>query len=123
MQVGRNRTMIGMDFISFLILLVISVVVSGILHHGLNDYVTPGFWSFCSKVAVGWAGAWIGSPVFGHWPADFHYEDIWFIPAGLGAAGGIIVAPYLRMVAPTPRGEARVSQCGRSRVAPTACAL
>ena len=60
--------MIGMDFISFLILLVISVVVSGILHYGLNYYVTPGFWSFCSKVAVGWVGAWIGSPVIGHWP-------------------------------------------------------
>ena len=61
--------MIGMDFISFLILLVISVVVSGILHYGLNYYVTSGFWSFCSKVAVGWVGAWIGSPVIGHWPA------------------------------------------------------
>jgi len=41
-------------------------VVSGILHYGLNYYVTPGFWSFCSKVAVGWVGAWIGSPVIGH---------------------------------------------------------
>jgi len=29
-------------------LLIISVVVSRILHYGLN-YVTPGFWSFCSK--------------------------------------------------------------------------
>jgi hypothetical protein len=28
--------MIGTDFISFLILLVISLVVSGILHYGLN---------------------------------------------------------------------------------------
>ena len=91
--------MIGMDFISFLILLVISVVVSGILHYGLNYYVTPGFWSFCSKVAVGWAGAWIGSPVFGHWPAGLHYEDIWFIPAILGAAGVLIVAVDLGMMA------------------------
>jgi uncharacterized membrane protein YeaQ/YmgE (transglycosylase-associated protein family) len=98
-QVGRKQTMIGMDFISFLILLVISVVVSGILHYGLKYYVTPGFWSFCSKVAVGWAGAWIGSPVFGHWPADLHYEDIWFIPAILGAAGVLIVAVDLGMMA------------------------
>ncbi len=35
--------MFGMDFISFLILFVISLVVSGILHYGLNYYVTPGF--------------------------------------------------------------------------------
>ena len=44
---------IGMDFISFLILLTISVAVSGILHFGLKYYVTPGFWSFCSKVVLG----------------------------------------------------------------------
>ena len=35
--------MIGMDLMSFLILLVISVVVSGILHYGLKYYNTPGF--------------------------------------------------------------------------------
>jgi len=89
--------MIGMDFISFLILFVISLVVSGILH-----YVTPGFWSFCSKVAVGWLGAWIGSSVVGHWPAripGLHYGDIWVIPAILGAAGVLIVAVDLGMMA------------------------
>jgi hypothetical protein len=51
--------MIGMDFVSFLTLLIISVVVSGILHYGLNYYVTPGHWSFCSKIVVGWIGAWL----------------------------------------------------------------
>jgi hypothetical protein len=45
----RANAMIGMGFISFLILLIISVVVSAILHYGLKYYVTPGFWSFCSK--------------------------------------------------------------------------
>jgi uncharacterized membrane protein YeaQ/YmgE (transglycosylase-associated protein family) len=91
--------MIGMDFTSFLILLVISVVVSGILHYGLSYYVTPGFWSFCSKVVVGWLGVWIGSSVFGHWPPDLHYGDVWFIPAVLGAAGVLIVAVDLGMMA------------------------
>jgi len=98
---GENA-MIGMDFISFLILLVISVVVSGILHYGLNYYVTPGFWSFCSKVVVGWLGAWIGSPVIGNWPHKMpwlHYADVWFIPAILGAAGVLIVAVDLGMMA------------------------
>src|SRR6516165_11821133 len=56
----REEThMIGMDFVSFLTLLIISVVVSGILHYGLNYYVTPGHWSFCSKIVVGWIGAWL----------------------------------------------------------------
>jgi uncharacterized membrane protein YeaQ/YmgE (transglycosylase-associated protein family) len=100
-RLGENA-MIGMDFISFLILLVISVVVSGILHYGLKYYVTPGLWSFCSKVVVGWVGAWIGSSVIGNWPhriPALSYGDIWFIPAILGAAGLLIVAVDLGMMA------------------------
>lgn len=84
--------MIGMDFISFLILLVISVVVSGIFHYGLNYYVTAGFWSFCSKVVVGWVGAWLGSPVFGHWLPGLQYQEVYYIPAILGSAALILVA-------------------------------
>jgi uncharacterized membrane protein YeaQ/YmgE (transglycosylase-associated protein family) len=100
--------MIGMDFISFLILLVISLVVSGILHYGLHYYVTPdyyvtpGFWSFCSKVVVGWVGAWMGSPIIGNWPhriPSLHHGDVWFIPAILGAVGVLIVAVDLGMMA------------------------
>ena len=61
--------MIGMSFISFLILLIISVVVSVVLHYGLKYYATPGFESFCFKVVLAWVGAWLGSPVFGYWPS------------------------------------------------------
>jgi uncharacterized membrane protein YeaQ/YmgE (transglycosylase-associated protein family) len=87
--------MIGMSFISFLILLIISVVASAVLHYGFKYYVTPGCWSFCSKVVVGWVGAWLGSPVLGHWPSripSLNYQDVWFVPAALGALGLIIVA-------------------------------
>jgi uncharacterized membrane protein YeaQ/YmgE (transglycosylase-associated protein family) len=87
--------MIGMDFISFLILLIISLVVSAILHYGLSYYATPGHWSYLSKVAVGWIGAWLGSPVFGYWPhrwSALHYETVYIVPAILGALGVIIVA-------------------------------
>ena len=87
--------MIGMHFISFLSLLIISVAVSAVLHYYFEYYVTPGHWSFCSKVVVGWVGAWLGSPVFGYWPHKIpilHYEDVWFIPAILGALALIVVA-------------------------------
>jgi uncharacterized membrane protein YeaQ/YmgE (transglycosylase-associated protein family) len=87
--------MFGMDGLSFLALLIISIVVSGILHYGLNYYVTPGHWSFCSKVVVGWVGAWLGSPVLGHWPqgiANLSYGNVYYIPAILGATAMIIVA-------------------------------
>jgi uncharacterized membrane protein YeaQ/YmgE (transglycosylase-associated protein family) len=81
-----------MDFTSFLILLIISAVVSGILHFGLEYYVTPGIWSYASKVVVGWFGAWLGSPVFGKWPAGLNYNDVYYIPAVLGAFAILVVA-------------------------------
>lgn len=84
--------MIGMDFVSFLILLIISVVVSGILHYGLNYYVAPGLWSFCSKVVVGWIGAWLGSPVFGYWFPGFQYHEVYIIPAIIGSAALLVLA-------------------------------
>ena len=55
--------MIGMGFDSFVTLLIISVVVSSILHLGLKSYVRAGTGSFISKVIIGWIGAWLGSPV------------------------------------------------------------
>jgi uncharacterized membrane protein YeaQ/YmgE (transglycosylase-associated protein family) len=90
--------MIGMDFISFLILLIISVIVSAILHYGLKYYATPGFKSFCFKVVLAWVGAWLGSPVLGYWPHRFpflHYQDVWFIPAILGSLAALTVAVEL----------------------------
>ena len=84
--------MIGIDFISFIILLVISVVVSGILHYGLNYYVTPGIASFCSKVVIGWVGAWLGSPGLGHWLPGLQYHDVYYIPAILGSLALLVVA-------------------------------
>ncbi len=84
--------MIGMDFISFLILLVISIVVSGILHYGLKFYVVPGLWSFCGKVIIGWLGAWLGSPVLGHWFVGVQYNAVYIIPAILGCLAAIVIA-------------------------------
>jgi len=77
--------MIGMDFISFLILLVISVVVSALLHYVFKYYVRPGFVSFISKVIFGWIGAWLGSPIFGCWFSGVQYKDVYIIPAILGS--------------------------------------
>jgi uncharacterized membrane protein YeaQ/YmgE (transglycosylase-associated protein family) len=104
-----EKNMIGMNFISFLILLIISVAVSAILHYHFKYYVTPGHWSFGSKVVVGWIGAWLGSPIFGYWPnrvPNLHYGAVWYIPAILGALALIIVAVDVATMA-TVRGNAR----------------
>jgi uncharacterized membrane protein YeaQ/YmgE (transglycosylase-associated protein family) len=83
--------MIGMNFISFLILLVISIVVSAVLHYVLKFYIRPGFVSYVSKVIYGWIGAWLGSSVFGHWFAGWVYEKIYIIPAILGSLAVLIL--------------------------------
>ena len=73
-----------MDFISFIILLIISIVVSGVLHFVLKFYIIPGWWSYFSKVAIGWIGAWLGSPVFGYWWQGLNYKEVYIVPAILG---------------------------------------
>ena len=83
--------MIGMSFVSFLILLVISVVVSAILHYVFKFYIRPGYVSFISKVIFGWIGAWLGSPVFGYWFGGLVYEKIYIIPAILGSLALLII--------------------------------
>lgn len=84
--------MSGMDFTEFLILLVISVVVSGILHFGLNYFVLPGMWSFASKIVVGYMGAWWGTAVFGKWFDGLSYGDTYYLPAILGSLALLILA-------------------------------
>ena len=84
--------MIGMDFICFLILLVISVVVSAILHFALKFHVVPGTASFLSKIVLGWIGAWLGSPVLGHWWEGLSYGGIYFVPAILGSLAVLVLA-------------------------------
>lgn len=78
--------MIGIDFISFIIILAISVGVTIVIHYLLKYYVIPGFWSFVSKVIIGWIGAWLGSPVLGYWFDGLNYKQVYIIPAILGAA-------------------------------------
>jgi uncharacterized membrane protein YeaQ/YmgE (transglycosylase-associated protein family) len=84
--------MFAMDFVSFLILLVISAVVSAGLHFGLKYYVIPGLASYFSKIVIGWIGAWLGSPVFGHWWAGVNYQQVYIIPAILGSLALLVLA-------------------------------
>ena len=78
-----------MEYEGFLTLLVISVVVSGILHYGVKFYVTAGTWSFIAKCVVGYVGATLGAYFFGSWGPSFGGVNI--IPAILGSAAMLIV--------------------------------
>ncbi len=77
--------MIGLSFTEFLVLLVISVVVALILHYGLRYRLTPGIEGLLGKIGVGWLGAWLGSPVLGHWPEAVKVDRVYILPAILGA--------------------------------------
>jgi uncharacterized membrane protein YeaQ/YmgE (transglycosylase-associated protein family) len=80
-----------MSFTSFLVLLVISVVVSAILHFIFKLYARPGFNSFLSKVIWGYIGAWKGSAVFGQWFECVKVGGIYLIPAILGSLALLIL--------------------------------
>ena len=84
--------MLCMGFVSFLILLIISIVVSVILHYGVKLYVVPGTRSFLSKIIIGWLGAWLGSPVLGHWWEGWSYQQVYIIPAILGSLALLVLA-------------------------------
>ena len=84
--------MIGMDFACFVVLLAISIVVAAGLHYGLKLYVVPGVRSFLVKVILGWLGAWLGSPVLGHWWEGLKYQDIYLVPAILGSLAALVLA-------------------------------
>jgi uncharacterized membrane protein YeaQ/YmgE (transglycosylase-associated protein family) len=87
--------MIGMTFVSFVTLLVISVVVSVVLHYLVKYRVVAGFDGFLGKLAIGWLGGWLGSPVFGYWPETVKLGTIYVIPAVLGSLAAVFGIVFL----------------------------
>jgi len=81
--------MIGMSFLSFLILLGIGVIVAAVYHFVLRYRFLDGFDSFFAKVVLGWLGAWLGSPVFGYW--WYKFENVYIVPAILGSITVILL--------------------------------
>ena len=82
--------MIGMSFLPFLVILIISVVIS------LISFFVKGFRiegckcrGFCPLVIVGWIGGWLGSPVFGNWFQALSVGGVFIIPAILGSIAAI----------------------------------
>ena len=85
--------MLGMNFVSFLTLTIIGAVVAAIYHWGLRYRVAEGLDAAFGSLVVGWVGAWLGSPVLGHWL--WKYENVYIVPAVLGA----IATVHLRTLA------------------------
>ena len=87
-------------FISFVILLVISVIVSAVIHYGFKyaSGAVPSHGAFVTKIIVGYFGAWWGTTVYGQWWEGLNYQSVYYIPAILGAFSLVVFAVALLRV-------------------------
>ncbi len=83
--------MIGISFGAFLVLLVAGVIAAAVIHYPIGYRFLEGFDGFLAKVIAGWTGAWLGSPIFGHWFEQVKFLNIYLIPALLGAFVGAFI--------------------------------
>jgi uncharacterized membrane protein YeaQ/YmgE (transglycosylase-associated protein family) len=79
--------MFGMSFVSFLLLLVIGAVVAAAYHNVFRYRFLEGNDALLGKLFLGWLGAWVGTPIFGHWL--WKYENVYIVPAFLGAIAAV----------------------------------
>lgn len=75
--------MIGMSFGPFVALLIVGLIAAVVLHFIVRYRMLAGVDGFLGKWVVGWIGAWVGSPVLGHWGP--HIASQYYIPALIGA--------------------------------------
>lgn len=87
--------MMGMNFVAFAVLFVVSVIVAFVMHYVVQYRLRPGVEGFLAKVVVGWLGGWLGSPVFGYWPATWRLESVYVMPALLGSVVAVFGAVFV----------------------------
>lgn len=59
--------MIGMTLREFLVLLIAGAIAAAVIHYIVGYRFLSGVDGFLGKWITGWLGAWLGSPVLGHW--------------------------------------------------------
>lgn len=79
--------MLGMSLLSFLILTFIGAVVAAAYHYVIRYRFLEGNEALVGKLIIGWLGAWLGSPVLGHWL--WKVENVYIVPAVLGSIATI----------------------------------
>jgi uncharacterized membrane protein YeaQ/YmgE (transglycosylase-associated protein family) len=85
-----NSPLIGMHFLSFLILLILSASAAAVVHWGFRYRLFQGFDGFLGQWIVAWVGAWLGPAVVGHWFSSMMLWNIYIIPALIGAFAGAL---------------------------------
>lgn len=110
--------MIGMNFVAFATLFVISVIVSFVLHYLVRYRLGAGIEGFLGKVLVGWIGAWLGSPVLGHWPQNLVLGAVYPIPALLGSITAVFGSVLFFKTLSTIAGRISAPSVGREAESP-----
>lgn len=99
---AEGTGLIGMGFLPFLWLTIVAVVVSLLMYFLLNVKMVGGP---ISNIMVGWVGAWLGSPILGHWFKALSADGVYFIPAILGCAALVYACHCWHQVALEAMGK------------------
>lgn len=83
-----NAPLIGMSFLPFLALLILSAIAAAIVHWGFHYRLFNGWDGYIGQWMVAWIGAWLGPAVLGHWFDGVTLWNIYIIPALLGGVAG-----------------------------------
>jgi uncharacterized membrane protein YeaQ/YmgE (transglycosylase-associated protein family) len=83
-----SAPLIGMHFLPFLILLILSAFAAAVVHWAVRYRLFEGFDGFVAQWIVAWVGAWLGPAVVGHWFGSVMLWNIYIIPALIGAFAG-----------------------------------
>ena len=76
-----SAPLIGMSFLSFLVLLILSAIAAAVLHWVFRYRLVSGIDGFLGQWMVAWLGAWLGPAVLGHWFDSFILWNIYILPA------------------------------------------
>ncbi len=87
-----SAPLIGMHFLSFLILPILSAFAAAVVHHGIRYRFSGKIDGFFGQWVVAWIGAWLGPAVLGHWFGPVMLWHIYIIPALIGAFVGAFSA-------------------------------
>ena len=83
-----SAPLIGMSFLSFLVILVLSAIAAAVLHWGFRYRLFEGLDGFLGQWMVAWLGAWLGPAVLGHWFDSTILANIYILPTLIGAIAG-----------------------------------
>ena len=87
-QIAEKVSIIGMDFLPFVYITVIAIVFSLIMRYVIKSKLIAGY---PTELILAWLGAWLGSPVFGHW-WNIQHKNVYFISAIIGVFAALFLS-------------------------------